>query len=139
MNYRRWLEIAEYVSLFCSVVGSVVAVVSGQIIYACAPLSLSISLNLINRYRLQQQTQQRQQRISKQLQSLRQQIKSISTDIAQLQNQYTRLEQSLASVKHDLALVVKEAAQNDNLLELYVDNADDEDDEDLDALLDTLD
>lgn len=132
MNYCRWLEIAEYVSLF----GSVVAVVSGQLINACAPLSLSIGLNLINRYRLQQQTQQRQQRLSKQLHSLSQQVIVISTDIAQLQNQYASLEQSLVSVKHDLALLVKEAAEDENLLELDADNAVDDD---IDALLDTLD
>ncbi|MDF5717809.1 MAG: hypothetical protein PUP93_29075 [Rhizonema sp. NSF051] len=57
MNNRRLLEIAEYISLIGSVAGSLAAMVSGQIAYATAPMSLSILLNFVNRYQFQQQSQ----------------------------------------------------------------------------------
>lgn len=45
----RWLRRVEYVSVFAAVVGSIVSAVSRQMIFASAPLSLSLFLNLINR------------------------------------------------------------------------------------------
>lgn len=57
-NNRRWLEIAEYVSIAGSVLGSAIALVSQQAIYGLAPVCVSLSLNLINRRRLEQQSQQ---------------------------------------------------------------------------------
>lgn len=57
-NNRRWVEIAEYVSIAGSVLGSAIALVSQQAIYGLAPVSVSLSLNLINRRRLEQQCQQ---------------------------------------------------------------------------------
>ncbi len=74
-NSLDWLEIAEYLSLVGAVVGSVAAVVSQQVIYAAVPLSLSLLLNLFNRYRWEQVSRQ---------------------SIAGLMNQ---LDQKLASVK----------------------------------------
>ncbi len=49
MNQRHWLNIAEYVSLAGSVVGSAVAAISGQVIYAAAPVTVSLLLNVVNR------------------------------------------------------------------------------------------
>lgn len=57
-NNRRCVEIAEYVSIAGSVLGSAIALVSQQAIYGLAPVSVSLSLNLINRRRLEQQSQQ---------------------------------------------------------------------------------
>ena len=57
-NNRRWLEIAEYVSIVGSVLGAAIALVSQQAIYGLAPVCVSLSLNLINRRRLEQQCQQ---------------------------------------------------------------------------------
>jgi phosphatidylserine/phosphatidylglycerophosphate/cardiolipin synthase-like enzyme len=53
---KRWLEIAEYVSLVAATIGSVAAFVSQQIVLATAPLTLSLWLNLLNRQRFQQGT-----------------------------------------------------------------------------------
>ncbi|MDF5724945.1 MAG: hypothetical protein PUP91_31720 [Rhizonema sp. PD37] len=57
MNNRRLLEIAEYISLIGSVAGSLAAMVSGQIAYATAPMSLSILLNFVNRHQFEQRSQ----------------------------------------------------------------------------------
>lgn len=57
-SQRNWLEIAEYASLIGAALGSVMAAVSGQVLYAAAPLTVSLSLNLANRQTFEQQTQQ---------------------------------------------------------------------------------
>ena len=46
---RKWLEIAEYISLAGAVTGSILATVFGQLSYAVWPLCLAILLNVLNR------------------------------------------------------------------------------------------
>lgn len=58
MKTRNLLEIAEFVSLAGSVAGSIAAVFFQQLVYAVAPLSLSLLLNWTNRQRFEQQTRQ---------------------------------------------------------------------------------
>lgn len=55
---RNGLEVTEYVSVAGSVAGTVVAIFSQQLIYAAAPLTLALSLSLINRRRFEQTFQQ---------------------------------------------------------------------------------
>jgi len=82
---RHWLEIAEYASLVGSVAGSTAAFVSQQVVYASAPLTLALSLNLINRHRFEQQTRrsssaaitQVDQRLSSDVQSIRASVESL--------------------------------------------------------------
>jgi hypothetical protein len=54
---RHWLELVEYLSLGASAVGTLAVAVSGQAFYGVAPLTLALSLNVANRYRLEQQVQ----------------------------------------------------------------------------------
>ncbi|NET50972.1 MAG: hypothetical protein F6K09_20260, partial [Merismopedia sp. SIO2A8] len=56
-NHR--LQIAEYVFLASSLIGLAVAVLSGQLIYGALPVAVSLTLNLINRQRLEQKIQHR--------------------------------------------------------------------------------
>ena len=49
MNNRQLLEVSEYVCLGLSVLGTIVATVTQQVVYAVIPLSLSVALNLVNR------------------------------------------------------------------------------------------
>jgi hypothetical protein len=56
-NRRNWLEIAEYLSIFGSAVGTLAGAISQQFVLAAAPLTVAVSLNLINRSRLAQQQQ----------------------------------------------------------------------------------
>jgi WD40 repeat protein len=51
-NTPHRLEIAESVALVLAIMGAIVAVFSGQVLWAVTPLILSALLNLINRYRL---------------------------------------------------------------------------------------
>ncbi|OCR01293.1 hypothetical protein BCD67_12295 [Oscillatoriales cyanobacterium USR001] len=58
LNERNWLQLAEYASVAGSALGTLAAVFSGQIIYAAAPLTLALSLNLVNRQRFEEQLQE---------------------------------------------------------------------------------
>ena len=58
-NQPDWLELAEYASVAGSAIGTIAAGLSGQILYAAAPLTAALSLNLANRQRLEQQIQQK--------------------------------------------------------------------------------
>jgi hypothetical protein len=101
-NKNDGLEIVEYVSALGAVVGTIAAVVSQQAIYAAAPLSLSIVLNLINRRRLDQLTRQRtfadtthvQRQLSEDVRSLRQQILDLPVSAEQV---------NLSNIKESLA------------------------------------
>ncbi len=54
---KNFYALAEYASLALSVLGTIAAVASQQIVFAVAPMTLAISLNTINRQRLLQLTQ----------------------------------------------------------------------------------
>ncbi len=60
LNQHHWLEITEYISLAGSAVGSLVALLSQQVFYASAPLTVALSLNLINRYRWEKKPEKNQ-------------------------------------------------------------------------------
>ncbi|HLO47577.1 MAG TPA: hypothetical protein VK211_04030 [Kamptonema sp.] len=55
LNQRNWLELAEYASVAGSALGTLAAALSGQLIYAAAPLTVALSLNLANRQRFEEQ------------------------------------------------------------------------------------
>jgi WD40 repeat protein len=56
---KHRLLIAEYIFLFAAVVGWVVAILLGHLIYAAVPVSVALLLNLLNRLRLEQQMKRR--------------------------------------------------------------------------------
>ena len=58
MTQLHWLEVSEYASLSLSTIGIVTAAVTQQIVYAVAPLTLTIGLNIANRERLKYLNQQ---------------------------------------------------------------------------------
>lgn len=58
MARRSWLEVAEYVALFGSFTGTLIALVSQQVAAAALPLSVSLLLNLINRSQLEDSQEQ---------------------------------------------------------------------------------
>ncbi|CBN57897.1 MULTISPECIES: hypothetical protein [Kamptonema] len=58
LSQRNWLEVAEYASVAGSAIGTLTAVLSGQFIYAAAPLTLALSLNLANRQRFEEQVRE---------------------------------------------------------------------------------
>lgn len=58
-NNLDWLQIAEYLSISGSLIGSAASLASQQVIYAAVPLSLSLTLNLFNRQRTENLTRTR--------------------------------------------------------------------------------
>ncbi len=67
MKNRHWLTVVEYASLVGSGVGSAIAIASQQVVYASAPLTFCLLLNLINRNR---QLREAEQKILPQLDKL---------------------------------------------------------------------
>lgn len=87
---RNGLGIIEYGSVLGSVLGSAIAVITQQMIYGLAPVSLSLLLNLINRRRLEPLCQQSSSD-STQLQQLRSAIDSVSAANAKLEQDVQNL------------------------------------------------
>lgn len=59
LELSRWLQVAEILSIAASGVGAVVAVTLGHILYATVPIAISLLLNLVNRYYLEQRNTKR--------------------------------------------------------------------------------
>jgi hypothetical protein len=84
-NGLRLLKVAEYTSLAASVAGVVISTASKQVVYAAAPLSISIFLNLLNRQRFEQQTQQ-----------------SLTTTTAQVEQQLSQLNRGFSRLQQEV-------------------------------------
>ncbi|BAU09776.1 hypothetical protein LEP3755_02510 [Leptolyngbya sp. NIES-3755] len=93
----QFFQVAEYTSAAASVVGVVISAVSQQVVYAAAPLSLSVCLNLVNRRRFEQQTEQQ---LTSTIAQLDQRIQALPPandaavieQISQLRQQFTTIE-----------------------------------------------
>ncbi|MBD2181982.1 hypothetical protein H6S82_09750 [Planktothrix sp. FACHB-1355] len=119
------LEVTEYVSVAGSVAGTLVAVFSQQLIYSVAPLTLALSLSLINRRRFEQTLQQNMaavlsemgtrvrqidREISEEMGSLRDSFQGFSTpikplilapvqeELSQLRERFDSLEQAIGNL-----------------------------------------
>lgn len=116
-NNRSWLEIAEYVSVGGSVIGSALAAVSEQAIYGLAPVSLSLFLNLINRRQLEQLSQH-SPAASAQVQQLRSAVNSLNIANTKLKQDLQNLipSQELTSI----VSTVENLNQQHNSLRLSV-------------------
>ncbi len=105
---RHWLEWAELVSLVSSALGSVVVALSGQAIYSVAPLTVALSFNAANRYRLGQQVQQNQAQLVEVEQSVEQleyhAVKVILGLRQQLINEVESLQYQLEAIPQQAAL-----------------------------------
>lgn len=140
LKQRHWLELAEYFSLATSAIGSLVVALSGQAFYGVAPLTVALSFNVANRYRLEQQTQQTQveiahvfqsmeqleknavkvvvglrQQILSEIQTLQQQLESLpssgTADTASQTEQIEALQNALASLQDHLTTALQEIRQ----------------------------
>lgn len=130
MTNRRWLNIAEYISLFGSGVGSVLSIVSQQMIYASAPLSFCLLLSLLNRRRLEQQADKNivptldvlYERLSKEamaIQALRRKVATLPTpeDLTTVREiTVQRSEEVLAKLSAEIA-ILQSNVQNRSLVE----------------------
>ncbi|NJR48641.1 MAG: hypothetical protein HC780_02880 [Leptolyngbyaceae cyanobacterium CSU_1_3] len=100
----RLLHVIEYTSAVASVVGAIASALSQQVVYVAAPMSLSLCLNLVNRRRFEQQTEQRFNgtiaQIDQRLLNLDQQVLEQSTQTTQsLTERITHLSEQLITSK----------------------------------------
>ena len=85
MDQNGTLRLIEYASAVAAVAGTIVTGVTSQAVFAAAPLTLSVILNLFNRQQLAQLTRQStfadttevQRRLSAEVQSLRSQVEDL--------------------------------------------------------------
>ncbi|MEG4345996.1 hypothetical protein QUB70_22345 [Microcoleus sp. A003_D6] len=120
-NQPDWLELAEYASVAGSAIGTIAAGLSGQILYAAAPLTAALSLNLANRQRFEQQMQQKAnsaiadvqtsvERRSQQVQMLPVQPAELYTAVSDLQQKLLGLESgAIADVQAAVASLQRQA------------------------------
>lgn len=103
MARRDWLNIAEYVSLAAVVLGSVLAAISGQVIYAAAPVAVSLGLNLVNRRRqiVPSRVGVEEVKIAPEAMkvTIAQEMEPVVAAVRQLRSRSTELEQSLVVLK----------------------------------------
>jgi len=92
---KRWFELAEYTSLGFSALGTIAAAATQQTLYAATPLTITLSLNLLNRQELARRTRQ----IGNNVTQLEQQVPS---NIRSLSNQIQSVENSLNALPHSL-------------------------------------
>lgn len=90
-NNFHWLEILEAVSVIGSIGGSVASLIFQQVFFASLPLSLSVTLNLVNRRRLLNLAAQDNQTV---LTQLSQQSQEYQTNIRNLSEQLTGIQHS---------------------------------------------
>jgi uncharacterized protein YoxC len=100
--------LAECASIAGSAIGTIVAGLSGQIIYAAAPLTAAISLNFLNRQRFEQQVQQKANSaiagVELAVKSIQQQVQMLPTESKALHIAVSDLQQKLGSLEsHTLA------------------------------------
>ncbi len=120
-NQPDWLELAEYASVAGSAIGTIAAGLSGEILYAAAPLTAALSLNLANRQRFEQQMQQKANSAiaevqasvegrSQQLQILPGQPEVLYTAVSDLQQKLSGLESgAIAEVQAAVASLERQA------------------------------
>jgi chromosome segregation ATPase len=92
---KNWRELAEYASLGFSALGTIAAAATQQTLYAATPLTITLSLNLLNRQELARRTRQ----IGNNITHLEQQF---SSNICSLSTQIKSVENSLNALPHSL-------------------------------------
>lgn len=122
MKNRNWLNVAEYLFLIGSGVGTVATAVSQQIFFVAAPVSMLFLLNLISRRRLEETTQEHtvvsvsrvEKKLSGDISSLQKQVQALPSflDLASLRKSVSNTNQeSIAELSRDLAALKKEVAK----------------------------
>ncbi|MBD2097233.1 hypothetical protein H6F90_19210 [Trichocoleus sp. FACHB-591] len=118
---NQWLQKAEYASLLTSAIGTVAAAVSQQVVFAAAPLSMSLALNVLNRERFQKQAQRDTQaaitqvdtQVQKRFDGVQQQLQALppppdSFDPTDLHAQLVRTQEAIANLQEDTETTVTE-------------------------------
>jgi len=106
LNQHNWLELAEYASVAGSALGTLAAALSGQIIYAAAPLTVALSLNLANRQRFEEQVRENANSaiadIHVVVESIHRQVHALPRDSQDLKPILSDLQQKLHSLQSNV-------------------------------------
>lgn len=115
MTRRTWLETTEYGLVLVSLVGTVVAAVSQQVVVAILPMSLALLVNLIHRSQLETSQQQLlltaleslNQRYSTDIRFLRRRLQDVlllpeSVNLTPLEQSLQELHQALGSLHQEM-------------------------------------
>lgn len=105
-NNRKWLEVAEYISIIGSAVGAGLAVILEHVAYVAAPVTLSLLLNLLNRQKLEQEYRERNtaetspvtQQLSEDIEALRSSVLAMAADVA-----FNRIEESIEELAEEIS------------------------------------
>ncbi|MGK7900753.1 MAG: hypothetical protein AB4352_04945 [Hormoscilla sp.] len=119
-NNRKWLEVAEYISIIGSAVGAGLAVILEHVVYVAAPVSLSLFLNLLNRQRLEREYRERNtggispvtQQLSEDIEALRSSVLAMAADVA-----FNRIEESIEELAAEITTSQKKLIQRMDGLE----------------------
>lgn len=125
---RHWLDLAEYASLVSLGVGSVASFVSSQALFASAPLSLLVLLNLANRRRFEQQMRlntsmavhDMDQKLAKNVELLNQQVMALPSPEAMGSLKKSLLVKNRENVEQlsaEIASIQREMIERVNVLE----------------------
>ena len=101
-NQPDWLELAEYASIVGSTIGAIAAGLSGQILYAAAPLTAALSLNIANRQRFEQKMQQKANSAIAEVQAA---VEGRSQQVQRLPGELAELDTSVSDLKQKLRIL----------------------------------
>jgi hypothetical protein len=108
---KNWRELAEYAFLGFSALGTIAAAATQQTLYAATPLTITLSLNLLNRQELTRRTRQ----IGNNVTRLEQQV---SSNVCSLSSQIQSVEKSLISLANRLDILVEQSNNRPELEEI---------------------
>jgi len=113
MSRLHWLDTAEYLSFGTAALGTIAATLTQQVVYATAPLTLSIGVSLTNRQRLDRLRQQQSRDSITQLQS---------TSLAPTNQKLSQLENELEGWKTQIAEKLESGFQTnkESLQSVYI-------------------
>jgi hypothetical protein len=115
MNIKNNINSAEYASIGLSVIGTIAAVVTQQIAYIATPLTLSLSLNLINRQKELGKATKRIAHLEQQSQAVRDSLNALPA--APTTIDFDNLQQSIFKDREELKrlrTVIFEIKKKDN-------------------------
>jgi tetratricopeptide (TPR) repeat protein len=117
-NKSDWLDTVEIVSVVGSIGGSIASIFLNQAAVACIPLSVAMTLNLMNRRRVLEAMSQSQQANSSAIAQIIQEnaaastkLESFSQQIAQGQKEITSLKQDKLDIESQLGMLGEQVTQ----------------------------
>lgn len=147
MHIRNWLKTTEILAVFGSAIGTIVAAITQEAVYATTPLALAFSLSLFNRQALERRNRrinmdlvQQVQQLSRRMQFIEEslstrafspsELKRVTATIGDHSQEIVNLQQSVSAlmmlqtqfteVNHTVDTLVKQLEDRPELEESYL-------------------